>query len=192
MGWFMDQINRFICWTNRQPILQIRRIVWMITAGWWLALMYVFAAVALCMTLVFIPLGLKAFSFALFAFDPVTKEAYKEGQLEGGASFKKPVKSSYHYYRIAANVVWLVLVGWALAMGHLMAAMVSALTIIGLGTAYTNIRLMLFAIWPFGQAIRDQYLPTTLEEYKRHEETMVELSKRMDQQKGRPQFGSDV
>jgi hypothetical protein len=37
-----------------------------------------------------------------------------------------------------------------------------------------------------------QYLPTTLEEYKRHEETMVELSKRMDQQKGRPQFGSDV
>lgn len=31
-----------------------------------------------------------------------------------------------------------------------------ALTIIGLGTAYTNIRLMLFAIWPFGQAIRDQ------------------------------------
>ncbi len=55
----------------------------------------------------------------------MTKEAYKEGQLEGGASFKQPVKSSYHYYRIAANVVWLVLVGWALAMGHLMAAMVS-------------------------------------------------------------------
>ena len=23
MGWFMDQINRFICWTNRQPILQV-------------------------------------------------------------------------------------------------------------------------------------------------------------------------
>ena len=55
----------------------------------------------------------------------MTKEAYKEGQLEGGASFKKPVKSSYHYYQLAANVVWLVLVGWALAMGHLMAAMVS-------------------------------------------------------------------
>lgn len=34
-----------------------------------------------------------------------------------------------------------------------------ALTIIGLGTAYTNIRLMLFAIWPFGQAIRDQVSP---------------------------------
>lgn len=34
--------------------------------------------------------------------------------------------------------------------------LLQALTIIGLGTAYTNIRLMLFAIWPFGQAIRDQ------------------------------------
>ncbi len=31
-----------------------------------------------------------------------------------------------------------------------------ALTIIGLGTAYTNIQLMLFAVWPFGQSIRDQ------------------------------------
>jgi uncharacterized membrane protein YccF (DUF307 family) len=44
---------------------QVRRILWMITAGWWLALMYVFAAIALCMTLVFIPLGIKAFAFAL-------------------------------------------------------------------------------------------------------------------------------
>lgn len=138
-----------------------------------------------------------------FAFDPVTKEAYREGELDG--SFKKsPVKGAYYYYRLAGNVVWLVLAGWALALGHLMAAMVSvgataphcrlqamlqgvgacacvspvlihevqvvsrlhalnacvlaaqALTIIGLGTAWTNIRLMLFAIWPFGQAIRDQ------------------------------------
>lgn len=31
-----------------------------------------------------------------------------------------------------------------------------ALTIIGLGTAWTNIRLMLFAVWPFGQSIREQ------------------------------------
>ena len=23
MGWFMDQINRFICWTNREPILKV-------------------------------------------------------------------------------------------------------------------------------------------------------------------------
>lgn len=191
MGWFMDQINRFICYTNRQPILQIRRILWMITAGWWLALLYLICAVGFCMTLVFIPLGIKAFSFALFAFDPVTKEAYREGELDG--SFKKsPVKGAYYYYRLVGNIVWLILAGWALALGHLMAAMVSALTIIGLGTAWTNIRLMLFAIWPFGQAIRDQYLPTTLEEYKRHEQTMVELSKRMDQQKGRPQFGTDV
>ena len=30
-----------------------------------------------------------------------------------------------------------------------------ALTIIGLGTAWTNVRLMLFAIWPFTQGIRD-------------------------------------
>ena len=31
----------------------------------------------------------------------------------------------WYYYRFGANVVWLVLVGWALAMGHLFAAIIS-------------------------------------------------------------------
>lgn len=35
------------------------------------------------------------------------------------------MKGAWYYYRIAANIVWLVLVGWALAMGHLMAAIFS-------------------------------------------------------------------
>jgi Inner membrane component domain len=74
--------------------------------------------------------------YCRFAFDPVTKEAYKEGQLEGGSSFKNaPAKKSYHYYRLAANIVWLVLVGWALAMGHLMAAIVSVRVGLGMHAA---------------------------------------------------------
>lgn len=45
-----------------------------------------------------------------------------------------------------------------LSCGHhcLVSLVMQALTIIGLGTAYTNIQLMLFAVWPFGQSIRDQ------------------------------------
>lgn len=37
-----------------------------------------------------------------------------------------------------------------------------------------------------------QYLPTTLEEYKRHEDTMQEMARRSDIQKGRPTYGADV
>ncbi len=37
----------------------------MITSGWWLALLYFISAIGFCMTLVFIPLGIKAFRFPL-------------------------------------------------------------------------------------------------------------------------------
>ena len=39
--------------------------LWIIFSGWWLALLYLFAAVSMCLTVVFIPFGLKAFWFAL-------------------------------------------------------------------------------------------------------------------------------
>ena len=51
-----------------------------------------------------------------------------------------------HPYTIAANVVWVVLFGWSLAAMHLAAALVQAATIIGLGTAVTNVQLAMFAL----------------------------------------------
>lgn len=51
-----------------------------------------------------------------------------------------------HPYTICANVVWLVLFGWNLALLHLAAAAVQALTIIGIGTALTNLQLAWFAM----------------------------------------------
>lgn len=190
MGWFMDQVNRFICYTNREPILKIRRILWMVTSGWWLALLYGFSAIAFIFLIVFIPFGIKALKFPLFAFDPVTKEAYFEASAQNTDIRDKPLKGAWYWYAIAANVVWLVTVGWALALGHLMTAIFAAMTIIGLGTAWTNIRLMLFAAWPFTQAIRETYLPTTLDEWKRHEDTITEMTQR--KQGAKPQFGNDV
>ena len=46
----------------------------------------------------------------------------------------------------AANVVWLIIFGWAAALGHLFAAIIQASTIVGIGTAITNLRLMWFAL----------------------------------------------
>ena len=46
-----------------------------------------------------------------------------------------------HPYTIAANIAWAVLIGWALVLSHLAAALVQALTIINIGTALTNIEM---------------------------------------------------
>jgi uncharacterized membrane protein YccF (DUF307 family) len=51
-----------------------------------------------------------------------------------------------HPYTIAANVVWAVLFGWQLALAHLTAGLVQALTIIGIGTAIVQWQLAVFAV----------------------------------------------
>jgi negative regulator of sigma E activity len=51
-----------------------------------------------------------------------------------------------HPYTIAANVVWAVLFGWQLALAHVTAGMLQALTIIGIGTALTQWQLAAFAM----------------------------------------------
>lgn len=51
-----------------------------------------------------------------------------------------------HPFTIVANTVWLVFFGWGLALMHLAAAGVQALTIIGIPTALTNVQLALLAL----------------------------------------------
>lgn len=51
-----------------------------------------------------------------------------------------------HPYTICANGVWCVLFGWQMALAHLTAALFQALTVIGLGTALTNVQLAQFAM----------------------------------------------
>jgi len=50
-------------------------------------------------------------------------------------------------------VVWLVLAGWWLALGHLFFAVVLAITIIGLPFAWAHLKLAGIALWPIGKAI---------------------------------------
>jgi len=46
-----------------------------------------------------------------------------------------------------------VLAGWWLALGHLMAAVLNAVTIIGLPFAWAHLKLAGFALWPVGRTL---------------------------------------
>jgi uncharacterized membrane protein YccF (DUF307 family) len=64
MGWFMDQIYRLQCWGNREPILKIRRIIWLLTSGLILLCAYIFAAITLILTIFLAPFAIKVFQLA--------------------------------------------------------------------------------------------------------------------------------
>ena len=51
------------------------------------------------------------------------------------------------------NVIWLVLAGWWLALGHLVTAVGLALTIIGIPFAWAHLKLALLSLWPIGRTI---------------------------------------
>jgi len=54
---------------------------------------------------------------------------------------------------VVGNVLWLLLAGWWLAISHLIAALLLAITVIGIPLAYANVKLVPVALWPFGREI---------------------------------------
>jgi uncharacterized membrane protein YccF (DUF307 family) len=55
--------------------------------------------------------------------------------------------------RFILNVIWLVLAGIWLAIGYVIAAVLLAITIIGIPFAVQSFKLAGYALWPFGRAL---------------------------------------
>jgi uncharacterized membrane protein YccF (DUF307 family) len=53
------------------------------------------------------------------------------------------------------NLIWLVLAGWWLALGHLITAIGLAITLIGIPFAWAHLKLAGIALWPIGKMIVD-------------------------------------
>ena len=58
-------------------------------------------------------------------------------------------------FGLLGNIVWLVLAGWWLALGHLLTAILLAVTIIGIPFAWAHFKLAGIALWPIGKMIVD-------------------------------------
>lgn len=61
---------------------------------------------------------------------------------QGGSFLDNPA----HPYTIAGNIVWALLFGWPLVLAHLSAALIQALTIVGLSTAILNVKMATYVM----------------------------------------------
>lgn len=61
--------------------------------------------------------------------------------------------------RLIANILWVIFGGWLTALGWCFAALIMAITIIGLPWARACISIARFSFWPFGSRLipRQQY-----------------------------------
>jgi uncharacterized membrane protein YccF (DUF307 family) len=114
-------------------------IIWLVLSGIWLAIGYALAGIIMFILIITIPFGVQAFKLAGYSLWPFGRTVVKK-PTAGGAS-------------VVGNVLWLLLAGWWLALGHLATALALAITIIGLPLAYANVKLVPVALWPFGREI---------------------------------------
>lgn len=135
----------------RTLISLILNIIWLVTAGWLLFLGYVLAGIVACLFIVTIPFGLASFRIAGFVLWPFGREVIAVGRPSGLST--------------VGNVIWFVVAGLWLAIGHVLTAVAQAITIIGLPLAWANLKLIPVTCFPFGKQVvsssdaRAQMLP---------------------------------
>ena len=121
-------------------ILQfILNIIWLLTAGLALFAAYVLAGVVACIFIITIPFGLASFRIAGFVLWPFGREV---------VTTKSPTGLS-----TIGNVVWFIVAGLWLAIGHVLTAVAQAVTIIGLPLAWANLKLIPVTCFPFGKRV---------------------------------------
>lgn len=117
----------------------ILNVIWVIFAGFWLSVGYLFAGVIACLLIVTIPAGVASFRIANYVFWPFGREVVdKPGAGVGSALM---------------NAIWFVVGGWWLALGHVFTAAGLAITIIGIPLAWANIKMIPVTCFPFGKQI---------------------------------------
>jgi uncharacterized membrane protein YccF (DUF307 family) len=119
----------------------ILNVFWLVFGGLLLAIGYAIAGLICYVLIVTIPFGIASFRMANYALWPFGRELVKR-PTAGAAS-------------AVGNVVWLIVAGWWLALGHLTAAIAQFVSIIGIPLGLANLKLIPVSLLPLGREIRD-------------------------------------
>lgn len=111
----------------------ILNILWLICGGLPLALGWLVAAAIMAITIIGLPWAPAALRISQYTLLPF---GYRVEEREGSA------------ISLFGNVIWFLLAGWWLALGHLIAAFLLAITIIGIPFAWAHLKLARLTLAP--------------------------------------------
>ena len=117
----------------------ILNVIWLVLAGFWMALGYALAALIMFILIITIPFGVAALRIGVFALWPFGKTVIRRGDAGAGSTI--------------GNVIWFVLAGWWLILMHLITGVALCLTIIGIPLGLANFKLIPVTLTPFGRDI---------------------------------------
>jgi len=132
-------------------------VIWVLFGGLELALVWFIAGLVFFVFIVTIPFGIQAMKMANFTLWPFGRGLVKRadrGRVSSGIG----------------NLVWLLVAGIWLAAGHLFAALICAITIIGIPLALAHLKIAKASLGPFGKVV------VRLADLPHAEQHMVEVS----------------
>ena len=131
------------------PVSILLNVLWLVFGGLLMALGWVIAAVIMAITIIGLPWAKAALNIASYTLLPFGRKAVSRAEYSGRHDIGTGP------FGLLGNIVWLVLAGWWLALGHLAAAIGFAITIIGIPFAWAHLKLAGIALWPIGKEIVD-------------------------------------
>jgi uncharacterized membrane protein YccF (DUF307 family) len=114
----------------------ILNVIWLVLEGLWMAIAYVIVGIVCFVLIITIPFGIAAFRIAGYVLWPF-----------GRSIARRP---SAGLASVIGNVLWVILFGWWLALGHLIAGVLLCLTIIGIPLGLASFKIIPITLVPLG------------------------------------------
>ncbi len=124
-------------------------VLWLLFGGLWMGVGWLFAAAIMAITVIGLPWARAAFNIASYSLLPFGRRAVSRADHLGTDDIGTGPLG------LLGNIVWFILAGWWLALGHLIFAIGLAVTIIGIPFAWAHLKLAGLALWPIGKMIVD-------------------------------------
>jgi uncharacterized membrane protein YccF (DUF307 family) len=119
----------------------ILNVIWLVLCGWWMAILYALAGIVCFILIITIPFGIAAFRIANYVLWPFGRSI--EVRRDAGIG------------SVIGNIIWIILIGWWLAIGHLTSAIALFITIIGIPLALADLKMIPISLIPLGVRIVD-------------------------------------
>lgn len=114
-------------------------VVWLIFGGLGIVLGYLVAGLICCLLIITIPFGIAAFRIALYAMWPFGRTVVESPSAGAGSA--------------VGNVIWLLLAGIWITIGHAVAGVALCLTVIGIPLGLAHFKLIPVSLMPLGKEI---------------------------------------
>jgi uncharacterized membrane protein YccF (DUF307 family) len=119
----------------------ILNVIWLVLCGFWMAIGYALAGLVCFVLIITIPFGIASFRIAGYVLWPFGRQIEPRQGAGAGA--------------LIGNIIWIILFGWWLAIGHLTTGVLLCLTIIGIPLGLANFKIIPISLMPLGVQISD-------------------------------------